>query len=411
MANRFISLLILMAIASNAQAQETDYELMGSYNATGYVLSVSVSSNGSSIANSPDNIYFFNREGKPYWILSKTEGLKKAAVSSDGSHIIVISEGKIFFFDRNGMFLWESRGEPSARETGTINRGIFNSIWINHDGSYTGAGTEQVFYLFDSREKNIVFKKNNIVSYSVSSDGSLIATGYANKIYLDNKWGTALYDYTTDSDVRIVLMSSNGSIISAITGKSIYFLNPTYYKNNAKNNISNINTASISSDGSYVTAGSGNTIYLLYKNGTLLWDYDTNHSIADVKISSDGSRIAAGAGRNIYIFNREGTLLWSYKTGKDVLSVSISSNGSYVAAGSKDNKVYFIGEKKPLSSLPSAPTIQIFSGTNTSNFTSVQTPEPVQNKTPQTRSTPFLSAIYATAMLVAGWMMIGISRK
>ncbi len=103
--------------------------------------------------------------------------------------------------------------------------------------------------------------------------------------------------------------------------------------------------------------------------------------------------------------HRSGTLLWSYKTGKDVLSVSISSNGSYVAAGSKDNKVYFIGEKKSLSSLPPAPTIQIFSETNTSTFTSVQTSEPVQNKTPQTKSTPFLSAIYATAMLLAVWML------
>ncbi len=241
----------------------------------------------------------------------------------------------------------------------------------------------------------------------------LPAPDHANKVYL-NKWGTGTtYDYTTDSNVRIVLISSDGSNLSAITRNRIYFLNPNYYKNNVIINISNISLASMSSDGSYVAAGSENAIYLIHKNGTLLWEYDTNYLITDVRISSDGSRIAAGAGSNIYVFNKGGALLWSYRTGKDVTGVSISSNGSYVAAGAKDNRVYFIGEKKPLSFSIAAPTIPEVSGAKTSTYIAAQIPEPVhakipaQNESGGSRSTPFESAIYVISFLFAVWMLTG----
>ncbi|MCZ7355550.1 MAG: hypothetical protein O8C66_07610 [Candidatus Methanoperedens sp.] len=407
--------LLLIALVDNVQAQESGYELLGSYKTEGYVFAVSVSSNGSFIAaSSPGKIYSFDREGKPLWNIYPKDGLKEMKVCSNGEYIALRSEGEVYLFNKNGNQLnFFSPGHD------------VHNLAISPDCSYVVAASitqiaEGGRYIFISKQAGplrIGFNiPGSINTLSISSNGSYIAAGYStdrivystgleeDEIGIFNRSEDFFYpfrSFQTDSEVRIVSISSDGSFLSAVSGNNIYFYDINLGKMSKKDMLG-INAISVSSNGSYVAALSGDNIHLFNRSGTLLWSYNTNYSTTDVMVSSDSSRIIAASGRDIYIFDNGGTLLWSYRTDKDVLSVSLSPDGSYAAAGSKDLKVYFIGEKASQSITPAiqttlaTPEVPIIT-------TSTQTPETFQNYTTPNKSTPFPSVLSAIVMLLVFW--------
>lgn len=146
---------------------------------TTYVVSVSISSNGSYIAAVSDNgkaYIFSNSDNAPLWIC---EGISSALISSDGNYLAAVGDGKLCLFPRSdNVPLWSYQSE-----------GQISSISISSDGDYIAAGSDDNrVYLF-SRTDNMPLwsyqSEGRINSISISSDGDYIAAGSIdNKVYL-----------------------------------------------------------------------------------------------------------------------------------------------------------------------------------------------------------------------------------
>ena len=118
-----------------------------------------------------------------------------------------------------------------------------------------------------------------------------------------------LWSYDTGSDVLSVSISSDGSYIAASSGNNVYL----FSKDNSSplwsyDTNGDVYSVSISSDGSYIAAGSGSSVYLFSKvDNTPLWSYTTDADVYSVSISSDGNYIAAGGYPNVYLFCNDTT--------------------------------------------------------------------------------------------------------
>jgi WD40 repeat protein len=278
-------------------------------NTTGVgVFSVSISSDGSYIANGNDDkkVYLFSSaDNTPLWTYKTGGNVKSVAISSDGSYIVAGSDDyKVYLFSRaDNTPLW-------SYKTG----GDVKSVAISSDGSYIAAGSnDDKVYLFSKVSSTPLWSYKtggDVKSVAISSDGSYIAAGGADKkVYLFSKVSsTPLWSYTTAGTV---------------------------------------NSVAISSDGSYIAAGGADKkVYLFSKvSSTPLWSYTTAGTVNSVAISSDGSYITAGGDdKKVYLFSKvSSTPLWSYTTVGKVKSVAISADGSYITAGTDSKKVYLFG--------------------------------------------------------------------
>ena len=121
-----------------------------------------------------------------------------------------------------------------------------------------------------------------VLYISISHDGSYIAggtysgeyrEGIDNKVYLFNREGKLLWNYT----------------------------------------VGWVNSVSITPDSSYIAAGSGPSVYLFNKKGKLLWSYETGDDVRSVAITPDGSYIAAGSWYGyVYLFAATPQAIISY---------------------------------------------------------------------------------------------------
>jgi hypothetical protein len=198
------------------------------------------------------------------------------------------------------------------------------SVSVSSDGSYIAVLTRNGFFLLFSRDGRLLGNYSigyyNIHSVSISSDGSYIALGAEESL---------------GSRDAIFLFSRDGRLLWKFD-----------------NEVEFVNSVSISSDGSYIVAGVEDhrpssfllsSVLLLSRDGRLLWNYSIGYyNIEGVSISSDGSYMAVGARDPhasrcaIFLFSRDGRLLWNYSICCFVVSVSISSDGSYIVAGVED---------------------------------------------------------------------------
>jgi len=262
----------------------------------------------------------------------------------------------------------------------------------------------------EKETRNLIWEYNvtkPVSSVSMSSDGSYVAVGASDGVYLFSKDGKLLWNYTTIESlddiyhiirpVNSVSMSSDGSYIAAGTSYDTYFFSKDgklLWKRHVV-----ADSVSMSSDGSYIVAGASSGVCLFSKDGTILlefpgyvssismssngsyvliagvdgiyllskdggkWSLSLFPSIpisyARVSMSSDGSYVAVGAWwGSIYLLSKDGKLLWNYNVTKPVNSVSISSDGSYIAAGAK-GYVYFFGPSQAKQLLSQVPFVAI----------------------------------------------------
>jgi predicted nucleic acid-binding protein len=248
------------------------------------------------------------------------------------------------------------------------------STSISSNGSYIAVGTKNCVYLFSKDGKLLwrhgvldsMFSADELVySVSMSSDGSYIAVGTSHGVYLFTNDGKLLrkllwkYINTPVAPGKSVSMSSDGSYIAVGTSHGVYLFASDGEQLWSYTTDMSVNSISISSDGSYIAVGTKNCVYLFSKDGKLLWNYSTDVTsfafsnyipVFSVSISSDGSYIAAGISHDVYLFSKDEKLLWrKYITGH-VNSVSISSDGSYIVIGADNGVDLFSKDGKELSS-------------------------------------------------------------
>lgn len=174
--------VFLLLLTQTGQAQEGDYGLLWSYEADGALGGVSISSNGSYVAATSNQIgckvHFLNKEGE---LLRNSEvgsyGVKDVAISSDGSCVAAEYENfNIHVFDREGELLW-------SYET----CGYVDYISISSDGEYIAATSNCIGYTvyFFTRSGELLWSyatkstSDYVTGVSISADGQYIAVGLA----------------------------------------------------------------------------------------------------------------------------------------------------------------------------------------------------------------------------------------
>ena len=332
-----LGLLFLFTIAVAAQALEPLW-VYKSYASEGY--SVSISSDGSSIAAALDKIYIFNGKGEKLW---SGYGGEKVVITDDGSYIAAGTYSGIVYLDRTGKTLWEdSEWHP------------VDEISMQGEGRYIGAIGGSAISLYNNA--GILLGRNTALAataLAVSPDGSMLAIGTPLSIKGLNKGCNEIWSYETLEN-RQILYSYDGSFVAAASGYTVLVFDPggnLLWKYRTRNSLADL---AISSDDAYIVAGSRDKkVYLFGRKGELIWSREIGDPVSSVAISDDGSFIAAGStsglDKGLYLFNTKGDLVGTYKMEAWVMDVSLSLDGSYLAAVSNDGNLYYFRTEPPAS--------------------------------------------------------------
>lgn len=213
-------------------------------------------------------------------------------ISSNGSFVVVgtrqdDNQGSVYFLNNDGIVVWSS-----------LLSGFVKSVNISPDGKFVEARTIQILnnggtdfgynewdanpdmYIFDNAG-NVIYHNLNLLptwrSFSPSNSQSFSVTGTdASTSYSDNL-GKVLSKYNVTSNVVSISVSANGSFTAACTDIGIFFFDRQgtllwNYKTNDPTLCPNID----STDLGYVLAGqalsnSTGNLYLFDKDGHLLW--------------------------------------------------------------------------------------------------------------------------------------------
>ncbi|MEK6978048.1 MAG: DUF5711 family protein, partial [Candidatus Hydrothermarchaeota archaeon] len=221
------------------------------------------------------------------------------AVAGDGSRVLVGAYDSIYLFDDGGGLLRRYRTSQ-----------VFSAAMSSEGAGVVG--TYDAVYIF-GKDGRLIWKNGTpLDTYaSISMDGSLIAYGAEDRLYLVDRQGQLLWSYRVQSGYP-----------------KVYLFN-----------------VYISRDGNYIAAAESysGSIYLFDREGSLLWRREIEGHPYSLSISSGGEYVAVGTVGDysgVHLFDRAGALLLNYRTGKDVGSVSVSTSGD-VAAGTYENYLYY----------------------------------------------------------------------
>jgi hypothetical protein len=188
----------------------------------------------------------------------------------------------------------------------------------------------------------------NVISSSVSSDGTYIAVKTSYNILLFNKNSNIpIWNINTGNNMGWVSISSDGSYIAASAYNQLRFYNGAGTLLWSHTISGFINCLSMSSDGEYIVIGGydSHIVYLFDKDSsTPLWTYSTNGEVWGVDISSDGNYIVSGGydDHNLYFFQKDSSTPQWFYTSDDYFyqAVTISPDGNYICAGDTIGIIY-----------------------------------------------------------------------
>jgi WD40 repeat protein len=321
--------LLLCALAAAAQALEPLW-VYKTYTTEGN--SVSLSSDGSTVAASLDRIYIFNGKGEKQW-----GGYMGAKVETteDGAYIAAATDSGLAFLDRTGKILWmDTEWTPVT------------DVSVQGDGRYIGSVASGVISLYSNA--GILLGRNTTygaTAIGVSPDGLMMVIGTSTSIKGLNQSGFEKWSGGSYENRRLVF-SHDGSFVAGASANSVLVLHPAGYLLWSYRADNEIDDLALSGDDAYIAAGSmGKKVYLLDRMGGLIWNREIGDPVSSVAISGDGSFIAAGSTRGtdkgIYLFNNKGDLLGSYRAGGWIMDIALSSDGSSLAAVTSDGNLYY----------------------------------------------------------------------
>lgn len=231
-------------------------------------------------------------------------------VSANGSFAVIGTRqddqhGSIYLLDNYGTVVW-------SHALG----GFVKSLSVSPDDKFIEAKTIQILnnggrdygynewnanptlYLFDN-QGHMIYNEGLIPTWrmtSLSSDGSLVASGSGNGILYSDKSGKALWEYDTKNNVTSVSVSPNGLFVAGCTT---------------------------------------NDIMSFDKHGLLLWDYHTNNTDSCSGIvSTDLGYVLTGTSLSnvvgsLDIFDNHGNLVWAHVDSYENIHPMISSDKQY----------------------------------------------------------------------------------
>jgi WD40 repeat protein len=345
----FLFLLSLCALAGAAQALEPLW-VYKTYASEGY--SVSLSSDGSTIAAGLDRVYIFNEKGEKLW--GGYMGMR-VVTTADGAYIAAATDSGIMLLDRTGKALWmDTEWKPVT------------DVSMPGDGRYIGSVASGSISLYNNG--GILLGRNTTygaTAIAVSPDGLMMVIGTSSAIKGLNQSGFEKWSLGTVENRKLVF-SQDGSFVAAASGYSVLVLHPSgnlLWGYRMGNDLADL---ALSADDAYIAAGSHDKkVYLMGRKGELIWSRETGDPVGAVAISGDGSYVAAGTtlgtDKGIYLFTRGGDLVGSYHAGAWVADVALSADGTALAAVATDGNLYYFRTSAPAMAAtpatPAAPTV------------------------------------------------------
>ncbi|MFA4861044.1 PQQ-binding-like beta-propeller repeat protein [Methanoregula sp.] len=236
-------------------------------------------------------------------------------------------------------------------------------VQCSSDGRYVVTGSDTgILRMYNQEGKTLwSFKRDDqmVRSVSISGNGDYVGAVFLNPegpsyyaggaIFVFNRTGSVLWNYTCDYTVEHVAISDNGNTIYASGTPNLYSFdrNGTLIGQNESDGRTWVLRAA--GDGSYAVAGGtimekvhiagsnlwANQISVFERNGTISWRYPTRQSINSIGISSDMTTIVTAARYQFSSFSCNGTLMWQLNSDPDISSIAVSSDGGYTAAGTQ----------------------------------------------------------------------------
>ncbi|MEE8401246.1 MAG: PQQ-binding-like beta-propeller repeat protein, partial [Candidatus Hydrothermarchaeaceae archaeon] len=177
--------------------------------------------------------------------------------------------------------------------------GTVNGVAISGEGNYTVAASSDGYLYLLNKSKKLMWKEQTEsppLKVAISSDGGRIFAGDESIVYLYNKTGHRMWEFSEGESILDLDTTPGGDFV--LVGSQSYY------------------------------------VYLLDKDGDLVWKYRTNAPVMSVSISGSGGLITAGSTRgSTYLFNRKGELLWEYISGRSIDGVGIL--GEQVVSGER----------------------------------------------------------------------------
>ena len=201
------------------------------------ILSVAISRNGSLIAAagsqivglggfySNEMLYALSRDGVVLWNSSVTSPVWAMLVSPDGSRLVVREEDSVVCFGaQSGSIIWQQKVGGSSSVT----------LSMNDNATVLAVGGSGRAYLLSMTDGHPLWSHSVLSGYSVgpeaiSGDGAYVAvgavkTGTDGSVYLlDGRTGYLLWTHHVNSDVLSASVSHDGSRIAFGTNDWIIF--------------------------------------------------------------------------------------------------------------------------------------------------------------------------------------------
>lgn len=162
--------------------------------------------------------YILTRDGTHIWKY-QTRGRNSVGISPDAQAMVVLgdSHGNLYARNPTGEIVWKH--EFSRIGTAMAQSG---------NGKYVVAGTDDNrIHLLDDRGDELWDYRvaDPVTSVALSNDAGTIVAGTEGGLYILNKSGSLIGNYTTTTPVRAVGVSSDGRSVAGISDR-IYFFHP-----------------------------------------------------------------------------------------------------------------------------------------------------------------------------------------
>ncbi|MDF1539406.1 MAG: WD40 repeat domain-containing protein [Candidatus Thorarchaeota archaeon] len=276
------------------------------------------------------------------WTFNTSSWILSVSISHNGSIIAVgtVYSQMIYVFGRaSNTTLWEY--ECAGYVTG---------VEISIDGSTVGAvDFLGGIYLFDHSSNETLWSfdtKAQMLTLALSINGStIVAGGKNNTVFVfDRLSNSTLWTYTTDRWIMGTGVSDDGTRISAVSIEGLFAFDRSSNTSLWTYKLNGFDELAMSRDGSTIAACTSSTFDTLnlllfdYSSNETLWTFNTTSQITKLSVSYDGSRIAAGGYGNItFVFDKTSNKsLSEFNSLGYVSSLSYSSDGQFLVMTSDE---------------------------------------------------------------------------